>query len=110
MYELVKQDSTKRSLKLNLQYPYNILEFCEPNPHHILLKLCTEKQINEIDRKGNKVSTVIELPIARVRDCGWLHFSTKSKKKVYWYIVSESKLIVVSKMKTTSSKRKIRIK
>jgi hypothetical protein len=50
--------------------------------------------------------------VGKVRDIGWIQYVTKKQKiKNYWYGVSEGKIVIVSKMKTNSLKRrKVRVK
>ena len=51
----------------------------------------------------------MKLPVKKIRQHGWAQVLLEGKKKVYWYLVGETKIVIVSGMKTLKEK-KVRVK
>lgn len=110
VYLNVKGKGIRLYAAFELPKLYNILDICYYNPENILIKYSDELEVRELDRKGKIVKdSVVVLPVKKIRQHGWAQVLLDSKKKVYWYLVGEAKIIVVSGMKTPRDK-KVRVK
>jgi hypothetical protein len=114
-YQIGKQENGKKSIKkvikIRLEHTYNILDLCYYNPVNLMVKYQHEKTIEELDKKGNKISTIVKLPTEKIRSYGWVEYACSPiKTKKFWYAVSEGKIIIVSRMANISHLKKVRVK
>jgi hypothetical protein len=75
-----------------------------------MVKLSASNFIDEYDVKGNLIGSIVKLLIIKVRDFRCLAFPGKDKNKIFWFAVSEGKIVLVSRMRSNTKVRKIRVK
>ena len=96
--------------KIQLAQSYDILDFCYYKTENLMIKYANDQSIQEMDPQGVFICEIVKLPVKRVRDYGWVFLASERKTKIFWYAVSEGKVVIVSKMKTEAKQRKIRVK
>lgn len=59
-----------------------------------------------MDAKGNIVKDeIVKAPFNKIRQYGWAQVQLAGKRKVYWYLVGENKIAIISGMKTLRPKK-----
>ncbi len=53
---------------------------------------------------------IVKLPIKKVRDFGWVHHRSENKNKIFWFAISEAKIVIVTKMRNEAKEKKVRVK